>query len=118
MKFSVFAACGALALSFTAHAQTEEEGTPVASQRCVSPTVLVPPFNNTPGALEQSRVAATTVEDIRQRRGLDAVRVCGKSALSPELSDLDGIDEEPLTEEEYQVLEDAAEDVQDDASGA
>lgn len=74
-------------------------------ERCVSATVLVPPFNNTPGALEQSRIAATTVEGIRERRGEAAYRVCKTSALTPELSEIEGVEEEPLTEEEMRELD-------------
>ncbi len=117
MKLSGFVGLIALAVSGVASAQDEEQRDS-GPQRCVSPTVLVPPFNTSPGALEQSRIAATTVEDIRQRRGEEAVRVCRKSALSPELSELEGVDEEPLTEEEYEVLEKAAEEEMGDASGA
>jgi hypothetical protein len=74
-------------------------------ERCVSATTLVPPFNNTPGALEQSRVAATTVESIRHRRGEAANRVCNTSALAPEISQVQGIDEKPLTDEEIRKLD-------------
>lgn len=83
------------------HVEHREE----APERCVAPTVLVPPFNNTPGALEQSRVAATTVENIRHRRGEAAYRVCRTSAIAPEFSEVEGIDEKPLTEEEMRTLD-------------
>jgi hypothetical protein len=84
-------------------ADNENRDTP--PERCVSATTLVPPFNNTSGALEQSRVAATTVESIRYRRGEAAYRVCKTSAVAPEISDAQGIDEKPLTNEEMRELD-------------
>lgn len=76
-----------------------------AGERCVSPVVLVPPFNNSPGALEQSRVAATTVESVRERRGEAYYKVCKSSALTPQISEIEGVDEEPLTEEEMREID-------------
>ena len=118
MKTVLAAAIVTMAWSGTALAQQGEAPEVSSAERCVSPTVLVPPFNNTSGALEQSRIAATTVEDIRQERGEDALRVCRTSATMPELAEIDGSREAPLTKEEYKVLEEAADDAEGDASGA
>ena len=76
-----------------------------APQRCVAAQVLVPPFNNSAGAMEQSRIAATTVENIRHRRGEPAYRVCKTSAVAPEFSEIEGVNEEPLTEKEMRELD-------------
>ena len=108
MKFAVPAALAVCALPFAALAQDAREydrEREAAPERCVSATVLVPPFNNSPGALEQSRVAATTVENIRHRRGEAAYRVCRTSAIAPEISEIEGVDEEVLTEEEMRELD-------------
>ena len=53
---------------------------------CVAAQVIVPPFNNTPAAMDQSRVAATAVMRENARRGGKPVRVCQTSAVSPKLS--------------------------------
>ena len=118
MKTIFAAALVTMAWSGTVLAQEERAPEANSVERCVSPTVLVPPFNNTAGALEQSRIAAIAVEDIRQERGEDAVRVCRTSAVMPELAQIDGSQEAPLTKEEYEVLEEATGDVEGDVSGA
>ena len=108
MKFAVPAALAVLALPAAALAQdhSEHDGErKAAPERCVPATVLVPPFNNTPGALEQSRVAATRVENIRNRRGEAAYRVCKTSAVAPEISEIEGVNEKPLTEEEMREID-------------
>ena len=107
LKLALGAMCVALPISLaSAQDRPVDEGDRDAKvERCVPATALVPPFNNSPGALEQSRVAATTVENIRDRRGEAAYRVCGKSAVAPELSEIEGVEEEPLTEEELRELD-------------
>lgn len=108
MKFMHSIAFAALCLPLAAQAldRSEDEGRLAgAKERCVAPTVLVPPFNNSPGALEQSRVAATTVESIRDEHGEPAYRVCKTSAIAPEISEIEGVNEEPLTDEEMRELD-------------
>lgn len=108
MKIVVTAALAVLALPAAVFAQDhreQERERDAAPERCVAATVLVPPFNNSPGALEQSRIAATTVEGIRNRRGEAAYRVCKTSAVSPEFSELEGVSEEPLAAEELRELD-------------
>lgn len=107
LKLALGALCVALPISLvSAQDRPADEGDRDAkTERCVPATVLVPPFNDSPGALEQSRIAATTVENIRDRRGEAAFRVCRKSALAPELSEIEGVEEEPLTEEEIRELD-------------
>ena len=108
MKLAVPTALAVLALPVAVLAQDHSEHESerkAAPERCVAATVLVPPFNNTPGALEQSRVAATTVEGIRHRRGEAAYRVCKTSAVAPEISEVEGVNEKPLTEEEMRELD-------------
>ena len=105
---SFFLTLGAFATPFGVQAQERDNNEDRASdapKRCVSPTVLVSPFNNSPGALEQSRIAATTVEAVRHGRGEAALRICKTSALAPEISEVEGVDEEPLTEEELRELD-------------
>ena len=108
MKFALPAGLALASLPLAAFAQDHDDHADpreAAQERCVAATVLVPPFNNTPGALEQSRIAATTVEEIRHRRGEAAYRVCRTSAVAPEISEIEGVDEEPLTEEEMRELD-------------
>lgn len=108
MKFVALVALAAIALPVAGLAQDHSElGSErnAAPERCVAATVLVPPFNNTPGALEQSRIAATTVEGIRHRRGEAAYRICKTSAVAPAISEVEGVDEKPLTEEEMRELD-------------
>lgn len=107
LKLALGALCVALPISLaSAQDRPADEGDrDTKTERCVPATVLVPPFNDSPGALEQSRIAATTVENIRDRRGEAAFRVCRKSALAPELSEIEGVEEEPLTEEEIRELD-------------
>ena len=108
MKFTALAALAVLALPAGVLAQDHREHEAEresARERCVAATVLVPPFNNTPGALEQSRIAATKVEEIRHRRGEDAYRVCRTSAMAPEISEIEGVEEEVLTDEEMRTVD-------------
>lgn len=107
LKLALGALCVALPISLvSAQDRPADEGDRDAkTERCVPATVLVPPFNDSPGALEQSRIAATTVENIRDRRGEAAFRVCRKSALAPEFSEIENVDEEPLTDEEMRELD-------------
>lgn len=108
MKSFVTAGLALSALPCALSAQdysADNENRDAPFERCVSATTLVPPFNNTPGALEQSRVAATTVETIRHCRGEAAYRVCKTSALAPEISEVQGIDEKPLPDEEMRELD-------------
>ena len=56
-----------------------------AARKCIAPQAIVSPFNNTPEAMEQSRVAATIVA---------GDSVCRSSPLMPELSEIqDGAEE-------------------------
>ena len=106
----IVAVCG-LALPFAVNAQDKDDvgsQSSGAPERCVPATVLVPPFNNTPDALEQSRIAASTVEGIRHGRGEAAYRVCQTSAVSPEISEIEGVNEAPVTEEEMRELDSEA----------
>ena len=108
MKSFVTAGLALSALPCALSAQdysSDNENRDTTFERCVSATTLVPPFNNTPGALEQSHVAATTVESICHRRGEAAYRVCKTSALAAEISEAQGIDEKPLTDEEMRELD-------------
>ena len=108
----------ALAAPFAAHAQDADQTADLPNEtttRCVSATVLVPPFNDTAEALEQSRIAASTVEEVREANGEDAVPVCRTSAVMPELAEIEGLDEEVVTEEDMRGA--GAEDIAP-ASGA
>ena len=92
-----------LALSATpslaqdADAPVEEDSREV--RKCVAPQVIVPTFNNTPEAMEQSRIAATIVA---------GDQVCKTSALNPELSELQHGPEEALVPDEEETGEEAA----------
>ena len=85
----------ALALSATPALAQDEEAQADAPRevpaKCVAPQTVVPPFNNTPEAMEQSRVAATIVA---------GDSVCKGSALTPELSEIQHGPEEPVVPEE------------------
>ena len=80
-----------------ADAPVEEDGREV--RKCVAPQVIVPTFNNTPEAMEQSRIAATM---------LAGDLVCKTSALNPELSELQHGPEEALLPDEEEAGEEAA----------
>lgn len=84
--------------------ETESNGQPVA---CVAAQVIVPPFNNTPAAMDQSRKAATVVMRENARAGGKPVRVCQTSAVSPELSRLKHGNEVPV-DPEYEPEDDEA----------
>lgn len=66
---------------------------------CLPAHVVVPPFNNTAEAMEQSRIAATVVMDADARAGKKAVRVCRKSAVAPRVSEIEGVNEVPVDPE-------------------
>ena len=98
----------ALALPFAAHAQDVDDTDDLpaeATTRCVSATVLVPPFNNTAEALEQSRIAAITVEETREANGEEAVPVCRTSTVMPELAEIQGVHEDVVSEDEMRGSE-------------
>ncbi|MFN2100837.1 hypothetical protein [Altererythrobacter sp. MF3-039] len=73
-----------------------EQGERVA---CIAGQVIVPPFNNTPAAMDQSRIAATAVMRSNARSGSKSVRVCQTSAVSPEISELKHGNEVPVDPE-------------------
>lgn len=64
---------------------------PEAPRTCTPAQVLVPPFNNTPEAMEQSRVAATIL------RGDE---ICRTSPLFPEKSVIEHGEERPVLPDE------------------
>ena len=69
-------------------AETAPEGeAPSAPRACTPAQVIVPPFNNTPEAMEQSRVAATVL------RGDE---ICKASAVFPEKSLIEHGEEMPV----------------------
>ena len=78
-------------------APVEEDSREV--RKCIAPQVIVPTFNNTPEAMEQSRIAATM---------LAGDLVCKTSALNPELSELQHGPEEALLPDEEETGEEAA----------
>ena len=82
----------------------QEADTPVEEDRrevrkCIAPQAVVPTFNNTPEAMEQSRIAATIVA---------GEQVCRTSALIPELSELQHGPEEVVVPDEEAVEEEGA----------
>lgn len=80
-------------LAVPALAQDREADGPVA---CMPAQAVVPPFNNTAEAMDQSRVAATVVMGERERAGERGVRVCQTSAVAPQVSAVEGIEEVPI----------------------
>ena len=68
-------------------------------RKCIAPQAVVPTFNNTPEAMEQSRIAATIVA---------GEQVCRTSALIPELSELQHGPEEAVVPDEEAVEEEGA----------
>ena len=80
-----------------AEATSEEDSREV--RKCIAPQVIVPTFNNTPEAMEQSRIAATIVA---------GDQVCKTSALNPELSELQHGPEEAVVPDEEEAGEEAA----------
>ena len=84
---AIASAAPALAQDEEARADAPRE----APAKCIAPQTVVPPFNNTPEAMEQSRVAATIVA---------GDSVCKGSALMPELSEIQHGPEEPVVPEE------------------
>ena len=82
----------------------QEADTPVEEDRrevrkCIAPQAIVSTFNNTPEAMEQSRIAATIVA---------GDQVCKTSALNPELSELQHGPEEAVVPDEEEAGEEAA----------
>ena len=84
-------------LAQDADAPVEEDSREV--RKCIAPQVIVPTFNNTPEAMEQSRIAATIVA---------GDQVCKTSALNPELSELQHGPEEAVVPDEEEAGEEAA----------
>ncbi|QPC99853.1 hypothetical protein [Qipengyuania soli] len=72
------------------HAEATHDAHP-APRTCTPAQTVVPPFNNTPEAMEQSRVAATIL------RGDE---ICKTSALFPEKSVIEHGEEQPVLPEE------------------
>lgn len=62
-----------------------------ATRTCTPAQTVVPPFNNTPEAMEQSRVTATI---------LRGDKICKTSALFPEKSVIEHGEEQPVLPEE------------------
>lgn len=88
-----------------APALAQDDDTPVESseqapRKCIAAQVIVPTFNNTPEAMEQSRIAATIVA---------GSEVCRTSTLIPELSELKHGPEEVLEPEDVESVEPAEE---------
>lgn len=71
-------------------AETTHETNP-APRTCTPAQTVVPPFNNTPEAMDQSRVAATAL------RGDE---ICKTSALFPEKSLIEHGEEQPVLPED------------------
>ena len=65
-------------------------------QACVPAHAIIPPFNNSPEAMDQSRIAATIVMDGQARRGGRRVPVCRTSAVAPQVSQIEGVNEVPV----------------------
>ncbi len=91
-----------LSLAGPALAQSEEPGTsgkiesPEAgsageAKPCVPAQLLVPPFNNTPEAMDQARIAAAAVA---------GEAICRTSAVAPAISELKHGAEEPIIPED------------------
>lgn len=74
-------------------AQDRADDGPVA---CVPAQAIVPPFNNTAAAMEQSRIAATAVMAESARRGDRDIPVCRTSAVAPQVSEVEGVNEVPV----------------------
>lgn len=81
-------------ISSAAMSQTPEPASDATSvkgkfepRRCISPLAIAPPFNDTPEAKEQSRVAATAIA---------GEAVCKTSAVAPEISELQHGPEKPV----------------------
>ncbi|TMM49770.1 hypothetical protein [Qipengyuania marisflavi] len=77
---------------------------------CVPGQVIIPPFNNTPEAMDQSRYAATVVMGERARSGERSVNVCQTSAVAPEISELKHGPETPIDPEYDPELDDLPDD--------
>ena len=81
--------------------QEEAEKLPPLPRVCTPAQAVVPPFNNTPEAMEQSRVAATV---------LKGEEICKTSPIFPEKSVIEHGEEEPVLPEGMTVepVEEAA----------
>ena len=80
-----------LALPESAQEPVEEGDQRAAPRVCTPAQLLVPPFNNTPEAMEQSRIAATLL------RGDE---ICKTSPIFPEKSLIEHGEEQPVLPEE------------------
>ena len=76
-----------LALPASAQETVEEGDQRAAPRVCTPAQVVVPPFNNTPESMEQSRIAATVL------RGDE---ICKTSAVFPEKSLIEHGEEMPV----------------------
>ena len=85
-------------------------------QACVPAQLIVPPFNNTAEAMDQSRIAATVVMEGRARAGGKRINVCRTSAVAPEFSEVEGVREIPV-DPDYEVDEEALEEARAEAAG-
>lgn len=95
----VFAAAATLPVAMNDAPDLAAEETPASASEpvaCVAGQVIVPPFNNSPAAMDQSRVAATIVMRGKAGAGGKPIRVCQTSAVSPELSRLKHRNEVPV----------------------
>ncbi|GGD44272.1 hypothetical protein [Croceicoccus pelagius] len=64
-------------LAIPAAAQEEPMHDHEAPRDCVLPQQIAPSFNNTPAAMEQSRIAANTVRNAHRARGGALPPICG-----------------------------------------
>lgn len=80
----------------TGRATAAEQPAAGPPRRCLPAHAVVPPFNNSPEALDQARVAATMIA---------GEAVCQTSAVSPELSQLKHGAEEPVLPDDAAVPE-------------
>ncbi|MEZ5679701.1 MAG: hypothetical protein R3E14_00185 [Erythrobacter sp.] len=71
-----------------------EEQLPATPRACTPAQAVVPPFNNTPEAMEQSQVAATV---------LQGDEICRTSPVFPEKSAIEHGEEQPALPEEAAV---------------
>lgn len=115
-----FLATSALAANGAAdghdRARDEDRHDERAPRRCLPAQAVVPPFNNTAGAMDQARVAATIVY---------GDTICQTSAEFPEASAIEHGEEDPVRPDDVaidpgapdaQVAEAPAEDYERDAA--
>ncbi|MBS7670480.1 hypothetical protein [Croceicoccus gelatinilyticus] len=77
-----------------------------APRDCVLPQQIAPSFNNTPAAMEQSRIAANTVRKAHRARGGAMAPICG-SEHDPR--SLEVVEQEDLPVSEEPMAHDAPE---------